>query len=324
MSSEGPTDDANAAISAGLGHVLSLGSDLAMVLSGDMATSLADLPFSDGVAAPEWNVSDASALAQMHRLFRLGGAAAAVTHTDHCCELELEKMGLAHCADAAIGNAVRAAVSAAPRYVIGAVTGIPIPPADPAPAEEAFSSLRQLAIRLEEAGVHGYLAHAASFDSAEQSLRAIREVSLRPVIAGVSLSAPPSSAPDDRTRDDRTREDRTRDERAVAAGFDRLASSGADALSVEVPLSITEKDLSFLSRLAAERGRALHARLVCDDRARASASSLQRAIADAAQVLVDSGVRLCSLGPGFACGDTALLVDALRPHIARRGWRFVA
>jgi hypothetical protein len=319
MSSEGPTDDANAAISAELGHVLSLGSDLAMVLSGDMATSLADLPFSEGVAAPEWNVSDASALAQMHRLFRLGGAAAAITHTEHCCELELEGMGLAHCADAAIENAVRAAVSAAPRYVIGAVTGIPIPPADPAPAEETFSSLRQQAIRLEGAGVHGYLAHAASFDSAEQALRAIREVSLRPAIAGVSLSALPSSAPDDRTRDDRTR-----DERVVVAGFNRLASSGADALSVEVPLSITEKDLSFLSRLAAERGRVLHARLVCDDRARASASSLQRAIADAARVLVDSGVRLCSLGPGFACGDTALLVDALRPHIARRGWRFVA
>ncbi len=314
MSSLDPTDDANAAISAELGHVLSLGSDLAMVLSGDMARSLADLPFSEGVAAPEWNVSDASALAQMHRLFRLGGAAAAITHTEHCCELELEGMGLAHCADAAIENAVRAAVSAAPRYVIGAVTGIPIPPADPAPAEEVFSSLRQQAIRLEGAGVHGYLAHAASFDSAEQALRAIREVSLRPAIAGVSLSALPSSTPDDRTRD----------ERAVAAGFDRLASAGADALSVEVPLSITEKDLSFLSRLAAERGRVLHARLVCDDRARASASSLQRAIADAARVLVDSGVRLCSLGPGFACGDTALLVDALRPHIARRGWRFVA
>jgi hypothetical protein len=250
---------------------------------------------------------------RLSRLFELLQEAA-ITHTEHCCELELEGMGLAHCADAAIENAVRAAVSAAPRYVIGAVTGIPIPPADPAPAEETFSILRQQAIRLEGAGVHGYLAHAASFDSAEQALRAIREVSLRPAIAGVSLSALPSSAPDDRTRD----------ERAVAAGFDRLASAGADALSVEVPLSITEKDLSFLSRLAAERGRVLHARLVCDDRARASASSLQRAIADAARVLVDSGVRLCSLGPGFACGDTALLVDALRPHIARRGWRFVA
>ncbi|MBP3883434.1 MAG: hypothetical protein J6D54_00655 [Olsenella sp.] len=356
------TDDARAMISAELAHVLSPDSDLAMVLSGDMSRSLSELPFADDVSPAAWNVSDASALAQMHQMFRLGGAAAAVTHTAGCSDVELEEAGLAHCEDAAVTNAVRAAFSAAPRYVLGRVSGFECPasqgsqgpcagdpPAgalrlnelceinpfagtpweDDSPEDDpwedaihrALEPLCREVVRLEAAGVHGFVAEGGHALLTGAAVRAIRQVSSRPVIATTTVSTVIA----DGLFADETPIDV---EDRIRAEFQMLANVGATALGVEVPLGAEaslgclERALPRLASLSAAEGMALCVRLRAGTQA-PEGPRLARVLDGVARVACDANVRILSLGPGFSCADTASLVAALRPHVARRGWRLI-
>ena len=327
-----PSDDARDMISGELAHVLSRESDVALVLSGDMSHALAELPFADGVPEAAWCVSDATALAQIHQLFRLGGAAGAVTNTAGCTDVELAAAGLAHCEDAAVEGATRAALSCSPRYVLGRVRGFA---AEAGAAVDVRAALAREASRLEEAGVHGFVAEGGRAEDVAVALRAIRDVSGRPVVATVPVAGPDAermSAPEG----DAEVESRLR---AALAG---LADAGATALGAEVGLAHLAEVLPRLSLLSEGEGLALCVTLVADGSAdadadadaapahtgsrRARAGDLARAreLEAAAAALTAAGVRTVSLGRGFAPGDTARLVQSLRPHFATLGWRFVA
>lgn len=327
-----PSDDARDMISSELAHVLSRESDVALVLSGDMSRALAELPFADGVPEAAWCVSDATALAQIHQLFRLGGAAGAVTNTAGCTDVELAAAGLAHCEDAAVEGATRAALSCSPRYVLGRVRGFA---AEAGAAADVRAALAREASRLEEAGVHGFVAEGGRAEDVAVALRAIRDVSGRPVVATVPVAGPDAermSAPEgDAEVDSRLR-----------AALAELADAGATALGAEVGLSHLAEVLPRLSLLSEGEGLALCVTLVADGSAdadadadgapartgsrRAGATDLARAreLEAAAAALTAAGVRTVSLGRGFAPGDTARLVQSLRPHFATLGWRFVA
>ena len=327
-----PSDDARDMISSELAHVLSRESDVALVLSGDMSRALAELPFADGVPEAAWCVSDATALAQIHQLFRLGGAAGAVTNTAGCTDVELAAAGLAHCEDAAVEGATRAALSCSPRYVLGRVRGFA---AEAGAAADARAALAREASRLEEAGVHGFVAEGGRAEDVAVALRAIRDVSGRPVVATVPVAGPDAermSAP----------EGHAEVESRLRAALAELADAGATALGVEVGLSHLAEVLPRLSLLSEGEGLALCVTLVADGSAdadadadaapahtgsrRARAMDLARAreLEAAAAALTAAGVRTVSLGRGFAPGDTARLVQSLRPHFATLGWRFVA
>lgn len=325
-----PSDDARDMISSELAHVLSRESDVALVLSGDMSRALAELPFADGVPEAAWCVSDATALAQIHQLFRLGGAAGAVTNTAGCTDVELAAAGLAHCEDAAVEGATRAALSCSPRYVLGRVRGFA---AEAGAAVDVRAALAREASRLEEAGVHGFVAEGGRAEDVAVALRAIRDVSGRPVVATVPVAGPDAermSAPEG----DAEVESRLRAELA------ELADAGATALGAEVGLSHLAEVLPRLSLLSEGEGLALCVTLVADGsadadadaapahtgsrRARAMGLARARELEAAAAALTAAGVRTVSLGRGFAPGDTARLVQSLRPHFANLGWRFVA
>ena len=325
------SDDARDVISRELAHVLEAGSDLALVLSGDMSRALGELPFSDGVPAAAWCVSDVSALAQLHHLFRLGGAAGAVTNTAGCTDVELEAAGLAHCEEAAIDGAVRAALSASPRYVLGRVRGFAV--GDAAREALAREALVREAARLEEAGVHGFVAEGGSAAETVLALQAVREVSGRPVIATMApgaCSGDPATgmaAPEAVSR--------------LQCDLHELACAGASALGAELGLGDLGEPLEMLALLSQREGLALCVRVANDAdvadaaaedgasaararRARAaSAAAVARALEAAAATLTAAGVRTVSLGRGFLPGDTARLVQFLRPHFASLGWRFV-
>ncbi len=331
-----PSDDARDMISSELAHVLSRESDVALVLSGDMSRALAELPFADGVPEAAWCVSDATALAQIHQLFRLGGAAGAVTNTAGCTDVELAAAGLAHCEDAAVEGATRAALSCSPRYVLGRVRGFAAEAGAAAgAATDVRAALAREASRLEEAGVHGFVAEGGRAEDVAVALRAIRDVSGRPVVATMPVAGPDAermSAPEG----DAEVESRLR------AALAELADAGATALGVEVGLSHLAEVLPRLSLLSEGEGLALCVTLVADGSAdadadaddapartglrRARATDLARAreLEAAAAALTAAGVRTVSLGRGFAPGDTARLVQSLRPHFAVLGWRFVA
>lgn len=325
-----PSDDARDMISSELAHVLSRESDVALVLSGDMSRALAELPFADGVPEAAWCVSDATALAQIHQLFRLGGAAGAVTNTAGCTDVELATAGLAHCEDAAVEGATRAALSCSPRYVLGRVRGFAAEAGD---ATDVRAALAREASRLEEAGVHGFVAEGGRAKDVAVALRAIRDVSGRPVVATVPVAGPDAermSAPEG----DAEVESRLR------AALAELADAGATALGVEVGLSHLAEVLPRLSLLSEGEGLALCVTLVADGSADADADAAPahtgsrsaramdlaraRELEAAAAALTAAGVRTVSLGRGFAPGDTARLVQSLRPHFATLGWRFVA
>ena len=327
-----PSDDARDMISSELAHVLSRESDVALVLSGDMSRALAELPFADGVPEAAWCVSDATALAQIHQLFRLGGAAGAVTNTAGCTDVELAAAGLAHCEDAAVEGATRAALSCSPRYVLGRVRGFAT---EAGAAADVRAALAREASRLEEVGVHGFVAEGGCAEDVAVALRAIRDVSGRPVVATVPVAGPDAermSAPEG----DAEVESRLR------AALAELVDAGATALGAEVGLSHLAEVLPRLSLLSEGEGLALCVTLVADGSAdavadadaapahtgsrRARAMDLARAreLEAAAAALTAAGVRTVSLGRGFAPGDTARLVQSLRPHFATLGWRFVA
>ena len=327
-----PSDDARDMISSELAHVLSRESDVALVLSGDMSRALAELPFADGVPEAAWCVSDATALAQIHQLFRLGGAAGAVTNTAGCTDVELAAAGLAHCEDAAVEGATRAALSCSPRYVLGRVRGFA---AEAGAAVDVRAALAREASCLEEAGVHGFVAEGGRAEDVAVALRAIRDVSGRPVVATVPVAGPDAerlAAPDGEAEV----------ESRLRAALAELADAGATALGVEVGLAHLAEVLPRLSLLSEGEGLALCVTLVADGSAdadadsdaapahtgsrRARAMDLARAreLEAAAAALTAAGVRTVSLGRGFAPGDTARLVQSLRPLFATLGWRFVA
>ena len=286
-------DDADASITYELAGVLSGRTGHAVALSGDVDVLLAGQPFSEGIAGPEWNLSDDAAVGHCAALFFGAGADCVVTHTAGCDAAGLAPLGLAEAEREVNVRAVRAARSSGARFVMGLVGG-----RTTASGEGGAASLAGQASTLASEGVHAVAVATADLASCVEATRAVSGSVRLPVVPVVPVAAIGTSSPG--TDPVATTPDGVPFEDASA----RLVEAGAFALGARVGTGDAASLSTTLASAAEAMGRGLVVCLVPDDGGVPVRTVAERLAAD--------GARAVACGGRETLRDTAAVAEALR------------
>lgn len=173
-----------------------------ILFDGGMGSMLIAAGLGEGEVPESWNVSDPDKLIEVHTAYLEAGAEVIQTNTFGATRLKLSSSEAGRAVDVVEANEravenVRKALEDSDkgaRFIAGDIgpTGLFFPPVGRLTAEDAHAAFREQAQVLERAGVDLFLIETMyDIREAVEALRAVREVSDRPVVVELTFERKP-------------------------------------------------------------------------------------------------------------------------------------
>ncbi|MGQ9603016.1 MAG: homocysteine S-methyltransferase family protein [bacterium] len=166
-----------------------------VVGDGAMGTMLIENGMKVGDCPERWNIARADVVSEIHRCYIEAGSDFIETNTFGANPLKLAKFALENQTEKIISKAVEIAANQSNgKMIAGSIgpTGRILEPYGDLSKKEALDAFKRVAVAMESSGIDFFLIETmADIEEALQAVRAVREVSSRPVVVTMVFSEGP-------------------------------------------------------------------------------------------------------------------------------------